>query len=378
MKPDFVSVVDRPAYRIGGTNLDNALPDLLTHFKSQRNWSLLQEAVHTFIRVATEARFETWDVATILKPYLDLGEESPLHYLEKEDLQDLFGFLGRLKRLDFWDDEDVIRFQTMVLTDTEKSGILEVFKSHTMYKRIVNGDEGPSITYHMEPIHDNNTPSPRPPIVTFRRAPAELMMMNYEADSETARDSSRDRMAGVMAIDDARSVIANSKENLIDICVNPYKVHNTIVYDFEEIEMTRVEPEYEGILYVTEIGTAPRETIDFGAMFHYLRAFRVDTKCTVVVSVGSLDLPNSWAKDIVACPGAWINFAEAMLPCNQLLLPVEVKILSHDPNDHDEVNICVMGVHLRRGPADALAESLTKVPPNLLRLGFRPYFTLSM
>lgn len=379
---------EQPAYRVGAN--EDPLSDLITDFMRTPDAKLLSDIVHSFIHISTRSGFGTSETATMLRAYLAMGPESPLHFTEEVELQELFAFLGRLKASNFWDDEDVIKFQMMIISDPAKAGILEVFKKHVMYKKIFEGEAADSHvtfrnTYYLDSNgvksllsgnlrasqsnlsrsqdNDNNAP------------PAGLSEPLVEPLDDDPYPTSQRPKGSVLTLS-KRHVLDELEDNLSEGFEDPYQVHPEIVFDPEEIEFAKIQAGYEGITYVLGMEVDSGHTIDLDSSFQYLRCFRVDTKCTVILSIGGVDQANSWAKDIIAKPGAWINFAEQLLPQHALYFPVRIKVVARHPGDRDKINLRIMGVYLKSDQCHDLSTKLSNNGPDPTEFGFRRYFTL--
>lgn len=340
---------DRPRISIPRSVESNPLTDLIEDFMRSDQADALSNIVHSFLRFASGAGFKSEETATMLKGYLKLGDESPLYYLEDSDLKELFGFLGKLKETPLWDEEETMKFQMMFLEDPAKSGILEVFKSHRMYRHITSEEKPTTFqnTYYLEQ-NDNNAPQ----FVKATRRPSKSDYEEYDdvMDFSIARrpgSGERPNMESIL-----NKAVSKSKPQM--------EIFTSVVYDMEEIG----QMEHERTTYVVNMDVSSGEVFNLDGVFHYLRCFRVDTKCTVILSIGLIDEPHSWAKDIVAKPGAWYNFSDRLLPHQ-----VNIKMVAKNEHDEDEkINIRIMGMYMQSGEM--------KDPPEPSEYGFRPYFTL--
>ena len=369
--------MDQKAYRIGDEPLDGASQS----FMQSSLPNDLVSVVKIFMHESCRAGFDADETSIILNGYLIMGKESPLYYLEETEIQGLFEFLMKLKWSTNWSDDDVEKFQMMIMTDPAKSGILEVFKHHNMYKRIDSAGSADILqptgqfknTYYLDSssvkrlIHgDLNVSGDR--LILSKDAAGRRLTTHSDAKGGNDNNTLLD--------DPSESGLEESDDNLFEGYENPYFVHNSVVYDQNDLENVPMKIGFDGMIYVFSMEATPNTTIDLASMFSYLRSFRVDAKCTMVLTIGGPDKPHSFCKRIVAKPGNWINFAELMLPYNDLYLPIRLRLVPKEAEELDDINLQIMGVFLKPEAYNMFCKDITSKPPNPYNYGFRPYFTL--
>lgn len=372
--------MEHKAYKIGDEPLSGASQSFMQNALPND----LVDIVRLFMQETARAGFNSDETAIILNGYLKMGKESPLYYLEEMEVRELFSFLGTLKWTGLWKDDDVEKFQMMIMTDPAKEGILEVFKNHEMYKRIDSAGSAEILqptsqfknTYYLDSggVRKLLTGDLKLTKDAYgERVSTVLDYADYNLTSSTGSNGTGGNDNNKPLESDPEE---SHEENLFDGFEDPYFVHPVIVSDQNDLENVSMKIGYDGMTYVFSLDTPPNSNIDLGVMFNYLRAFRVDAKCTMVLTIGGLDIPNSWCKRIPAKPGVWINFAELLLPYNDLYFPVRLRLVPKEVDELDDVNLQIMGVLLKSEAHSEFCTQLTTRPTNPYNYGFRRYFTL--
>lgn len=283
--------------------------------------------------------FDAADTRTILDGY------GPVIYaLDHETIDDTANFLKRLWKASFWSEDECIIFQTMILGADELSGFNQVFSRHTMYKNLISQEESIQITRlppsQLSNSNDNNNILEMIPAVKLLRPSTPVprcKLLNEERP-----------------------------EDRYDLYADPDPIE-----DLEMLDFLQVGKEFGGITFIQKEEIHFNAPYQINTIFNLLRAFKVDFVCEVTVFMGAKGEKDSWAKDFIAVPGVWINFAEKLLPHNLHFFGLKILVRSENPG---KTSIQIMGIKLESLERNSLLETLMNKEIDPYDHGFRRYF----
>ena len=288
----------------------------------------VMENVRTFASILLN-EFTTTQVVTILKGYM---EADAFSYCDSKELGEDAGFLIRLHSTSFWSDEDVMNFQTRVMTNPAMTGVPEVFKEHRTYKQFCQEIDRPNVVVSA-PIQMHSHPA-------FR------LNNNNETQSSEFDDGPFDHFVRRPVIEYLDNDDAPQLET-----IDYVQVYDHLIVDCEEIEMIVIKPGSKGIEFVFE-EQDPLDTLDIPQQFDLLLAFRVGVECKVDIcaKVGSI----RWFKQMDVKPGIWYNFAHEPLPHSSSHFYVSLEMTSVE----EIVDLQVSGIHLAKSERRMLYNSV--------------------
>ncbi len=322
-----------------------------------------------FIRKGFENGFSGQDIVTVLMGYQNHGG---LVSVNRHEITDNWAIIASFYKNKSWTEEQAMEFQTMIMTNPSMEGFLNLFLKHPTYLQIIgtNTDRQAVLriidhsnhhsSHHGSNHHDSHDGLNRDDWENMYGR-NRITFGKYDNDNN-AEPSTRVIFTSQISNDD--------DEGFLD----PYQLHKTIVTDPEEIEFMEIQPRYSGITFVWETEVNSQEDIDLHSIFDYLRSFKVDTECIMVLTIGEINGASSWAKDIRVVPGSWYNFSEKLLPYNNLYFKFGLKLVT---GMKEKINLKIMGIFLKDMVRANLGEKLSECQINPMKYGFRRHFELT-
>lgn len=305
------------------------------------------------------------------------GFGESIEYLDREEIEDNFKFLKRLKLDNHWTEDETMIFQSILIQE-EYQGVKEAFAEHVCYRRLMHyigsdskdGKEetniyGLKITGTMDSFQFYNQEVDTAKV---------LEKLEREADDKgKEEDDKPDYLRITYADSDGDSVeIINAPVKFNDNRQGPncpYDMLSQSVTNFYDIDFDGYSGSKIGMLYKYEFGTNPGEGMKlYKCGFDLLRSFKVDCKCLIKVFIGSRKRVNCWVKEWRCKPGIWYNFAEQLLPNDDKKRSHMIMAFS----EYEEVCFEVMGI--RTFPEYKAYQTSKRYDP--FKHGFMPYIGL--